>query len=336
MTGRLVRAASALGLSAVAVLSLSGTAHAASVGGLGVRPTHFDPTDPETRAFFKHTVSPGQSFSDSVTVTNASNEPLTVVVSSVDGLTSQTSGAVYANRTDPVTKSGSWMHAAMSTLTVAPHSDTEVPFTVDVPADAANGDHLAGLAFEDATPSTSGGTFAITQIVRAVVGVEVHVGGAGSFNAVAGTPRLVEMPGTKTASVVVPLKDTGELLGKPEVAVTLTRPGYNRRVTRSLDTILPGDNIDYPIVWPDDLVAGDYTIKVEVTGGGSSSTSTGHSTLGSTLAGAANNGADKHITVVSTPGGGSPMAPTLVIVLAAAVAGLLADRVRRSLRGRTA
>ncbi|MEN3273015.1 MAG: hypothetical protein V7636_1776, partial [Actinomycetota bacterium] len=188
MTGRVVRTASAAALAAVALLSLSGTAHAASVGGLGVRPTHFDPNDAETRAFFKRQVSPGESFTDSVTVTNASNAPLSVLVSSVDGLTSQTSGAVYANRTDAVAETGGWVHVGTSTLTVPPHSDIEVPFTVDVPADAVVGDHLAGLAIEDASPSTSGGTFSVTQVVRAVVGVEVRVGAGSGFSVVPGTP----------------------------------------------------------------------------------------------------------------------------------------------------
>lgn len=336
MTGRFARTAAAAALSAVALLSFGGTAHAASVAGLGVRPTHSDPNDPETRAFFKHQLSPGQSFSDSVTVTNASDAPLTVVVSSVDGLTAQTSGAVYANRTDPVTKTGGWVHAGTSTLTVAPHSDSEVPFTVDVPADAVAGDHLAGLAFEDASPSTSGGTFSVTQIVRAVVGVEISVGSGTAFAVSPGTPRLVEMPGTKTASIVVPLSNTGQLLGKPTLDVTLTDNGYTRHVTRALDTILPGDSIEYPFVWPDDLAAGDYSIKVDVKSGTTMSSSSGRSTLGTTLSGAANSGADKHITIVNAPGGGSPMMPAIVIGMGAVIVGLVADRARRSFRSRTA
>lgn len=337
MTGRLVRAVCAGAISAVALVSLGGTAHAASVAGLGVRPTHFDPNDPETRAFFKRQVSPGESFTDSVTVTNSSDVPLSVLVSSVDGLTSPTSGAVYANRTDAVGETGRWMRASTSTLTVAPHSETEVPFTVDVPADAVAGDHLAGLAFEDATPSSSGGTFSVTQVVRAVVGVEVRVAGGGSvFNVTPGTPRLGEMPGTKNAAIIVPLSNTGDLLGKPSIDMTLKGNGYTRRVSRALDTILPDDTIDYPFVWPDDLAAGEYTIKVDVTSGTTVSSSSGRSTIGATLAGAANGGAEKHVTVVNAPGGGSPMAPTLVIGMGAVIAALLADRVRRNFRSRPA
>jgi len=227
------------------------------------------------------------------------------------------------------------MHANAPTLTVPPHSDVDVPFTVDVPADAVAGDHLAGLAFEDASPSTSGGTFSVTQIVRAVVGVEVHVGAGTAFAATPGSPKLVQMAGTKTAAIVVPLTNTGQLLGKPTVDVTLTGNGYTRHVSRSLDTILPGDRIDYPFVWPDDLAAGQYSIKVDVTSGTTVSSSSGRSTLGATLAGAANGGADKHITIVNAPSGGSPAAPTIVIAFAAMLAAFVAEQARRSFRTRS-
>jgi hypothetical protein len=144
------------------------------------------------------------------------------------------------------------------------------------------------------------------------------------------------MDGTNNAAILLPLSNTGQLLGKPTIDVTLTGNGYTRHVTRALDTILPADTIDYPFVWPDDLVAGDYSIKVDVTSGTKVTSSSGRSTIGATLAGAANNGADKHVTVVNTPGGGSPMAPMVIIALVAVIAGLVADRVRRSFRSRTA
>lgn len=326
----------AAALIGLAVVGSAAPAHAAAVGGMGVRPANFDPNDPETRAFFKRQVAPGTEFSDAVVITNSSDVPLTVYVSSVDGLTSPTSGAVYANRTDPVTEAGAWVRPATPTLTVAPHADAQMPFTVRVPADAVAGDHLAGLAFEDATPKTSGGTFAVTQVVRAVVGVEVRVAGDAVFQPTSGTPRLEELAGTKNAAVIVPLADAGGLLGKPVLGVTLTNGTYDRRVERRLDTILPGDRIDYPFVWPDDLPAGDYRITVDVAGGARAATSAGTSTIGMTLSGAANDGAAKQVTVITSRAATSPVTGYVVIALGAIVLGLLGDRLRRTLRARTA
>ena len=340
MIRRSARLAAAVVFAAIGVLTFAGAASAASVGGLGVRPSHFDPNDPDTRAYFKRDVAPGGSFSDSVTVTNTSDAPLTVYVSAVDGLTSQTSGAVYANRTDPVSETGAWVTTGSSTLTIAPHGETQVPFTVHVPSDAVAGDHLAGLAFEDTTPHTSGGNFSVTQVLRAVVGVEVHVSGDAAFRMSPGTPTLLELPGTANAAVVVPLTNTGGLLGKPSLTVSLTSDdgGYKRSVERSLDTILPGDHIDYPFVWPDDLAPGRYRIAVEVSGAESVVASKGASTLGHRLAGAANPGASKHVTVVVSGSHNGPSMALLISVVAGLVLVLVLgmEHARRLLRSRLA
>ena len=74
------------------------------IGGFTVRPSHSDAADPATRAYFKRTVAAGGSFGDRALVGNTSDTSITVIVSPVDGLTGATSGAVYANRQDKITK----------------------------------------------------------------------------------------------------------------------------------------------------------------------------------------------------------------------------------------
>ena len=234
----------------------------ASAGfGIALRPAHADPADPATRAYFKPTVTPGQTFTDQVIVTNSGDAPIDLAVSGVHGLTASTSGAVYGNRQDPVKKAGAWVTPAAGTMTVAPHSELPVSFTVKVPNDAGAGDHLAGIAFEDVHPASAGGNFAVTQVVRAVMGVQVIVAGAGAFAAHVDDAALQSLPGVRAASVLVTLGNSGTRLGKPGLSVALSGPnGYERTVSRTLDTILPGDTIAYPLAWPDVLPPGDYTI----------------------------------------------------------------------------
>ena len=148
---------------AVAVLVAAGAfwlpAAPASAGfGIALRPAHADPNDPSTRAYFKPSAAPGETFTDQVIVTNTGDSPVELAVSGVDGLTAPTSGAVYGNRQDQVTKAGAWVSTAAGTVTVAPHSDLPVTFTVKVPKDAAAGDHLAGIAFEDVHPTSAAAT----------------------------------------------------------------------------------------------------------------------------------------------------------------------------------
>ena len=297
------RRAALLGVLPFATLVLglvaAAPAGAAAVGGLGVRPAHSDPADPATKAYFKPVIAPGGTFSDAVTVTNSSDAPMTLFVTPVDGLTSTGSGAVYANRQDPVEKAGRWVAPATGTVTVPPQGSLDVPFTVRVPGTAVPGDHLAGIAVEDAHPHSSGGTFSVTEIIRAVVGIQIQVPGAAAFTMTAGTPSLAKLPGTSNAAVTIPLVNTGGLLGKPALTVSLAGDGYSRTVTRALDTVLPGDHIDYPFVWPDDVRSGSYAISVSLTAGHAVTTTQGHSTIGQVLDGAANPGAAKQTTVAA-------------------------------------
>jgi hypothetical protein len=302
----------------------------ASAGfGIALRPAHADPNDSTTKAYFKPAVAPGETFTDQVIVTNTGDAPVELVVSGVDGLTAPTSGAVYGNRQDPVTKAGTWVSPSAGTVTVAPHAELGVPFTVKVPKDAAAGDHLAGIAFEDAHPTSAGGNFAVTQVVRAVMGVQVMVPGPGAFAVHLDNATLDALPGTKAASVLLTLGNNGARLGKPGLSVALTGPnGYSRTVTRTLDTILPGDTIAYPMAWPDVLQSGDYAITATVTAGpgtapGAASTfHTASVRLGTALGGVPSPGvvtpapASRH-----SRGRGYPVWLLVVVVAAAGIGG---------------
>jgi hypothetical protein len=313
---------------AAAVLAAAGLAWLpaapASAGfGIALRPAHADPADPSTKAYFKPTVAPGQTFSDQVIVSDTGDLPVELAVSSVDGLTAPTSGAVYGNRQDPVRKAGAWVGAASPTVTVAPHSELPVPFTVTVPADATAGDHLAGIAFEDLHPTSAGSTFAVTQIVRAVMGVQIVVPGPGAFALHVDNAALTPLPGTPAASVAVTLGNAGLRLGKPGLSVALRGPnGYQRTVDRMLDTILPGDTIAYPLAWPDVLQPGDYTVTATATGPGTASAAHTTSThLGATLSGVPAPGVVTPAPEGHSSSGGYPAMWLLVVLAAAAGVG---------------
>ena len=278
------RAAGVVAAAAV-VLAWLPAAPASAGFGIALRPAHADPADPATKAYFKPSIAPGDTFTDQVIVTNNGDAPVELAVSSVDGLTAPTSGAVYGNRQDQITKAGGWVTPSSATVTVAPHSELPVPFTVKVPKDAGAGDHLAGLAFEDTHPTQAGSKFAVTQIVRSVMGVQVIVPGPGVFAPHVDKSALESLPGIGAASVVVTLGNSGVRLGKPELSVALSGPdGYQKTVTRTLDTILPGDTIPYPMAWPDVLKTGNYTITATATApGGPAVSQTSSSHLGTAL-----------------------------------------------------
>ena len=303
---------------AVGVVAAAGApGWAQSVGGFGAAPAHSDPSDPATRAYFKPVIRPGGSLSDEVLVTSTSSRPVRLIVSAVDGLTGQTSGAVYANREDRVDRAGSWVTPAISSLTLAPHSQQLVAFTVHVPTAAVPGDHLAGIAFENADPIRAGGQFGVTTVVRTVVGVDIDVPGPAVSHIRLSGLGLAALPGLRYATVTIHIGDDGRKLVKPVLTVALEGPsGYHRTLRRALDTILPGDTIAYPFVWPDNLAAGDYVVTVTATNGAEREVETARLHLGTALQGTA---PPNKVVTTKTPLGTVPMVVLLAALLAMAL-----------------
>ncbi len=243
-------------------------ASAASIGGFGARPAHFNPAVPATRAYFIHTVRRGGSFGDQVIVFNNGSSSLPVRVYPVDGLTGATSGAVYGNRQNRLVAAGRWVRTTESDATVPAHGHLPVGFSVQLPGDVTPGVHLAGLAVEVANPHSSGGRFSVTEVLRAVVGIEIKVPGP-THRAIALHGVALAAPGSSaTAGLTVSLANVGGQLCKPQLSVALAGPGGSGRVIRQLDTVLPGDTIPYPVSWPRTLSEGKYSAVVTASGCG--------------------------------------------------------------------
>jgi hypothetical protein len=294
------------------------SAGAASLGGLSVRPAHFDAAHPTSRAYFTRAVAPGGSFSDAVIVSNTSSTPLSVYVYPVDGLTGATSGAVYANRQDGRRKAAKWLRMTTTQVTVPAHRQLSVAFAVHVPRSAKAGDNLAGIAVENARPIRSGGKFSVTEVMRAVVGVLVTVPGAAKPVLQLDTLALQPLPGTPLASVVVTLADTGRKLCKPTLSISLD----GRTVQRQLDTILPGDRIAFPFPWPQRLGAGTHNATARAFNCGAPTAVRATARLGASLSGPG-------ATPAHSPGakaGTTPWWPMPLVAIGGLLAGTLFAR----------
>jgi hypothetical protein len=268
-------------------------------GDISIAPEH---PSKESPSYYTLRVKAGTSVTEGLIIANHSDAAINLVVSPVDGLTGQTSGSVYANRQDKVYKAGLWVAPSVTTLVLQPQTQRTVTFMVKVPAGVPAGDHLAGVAVENTVPTTSSNGFAIRQILRNVIGVRVIVPGAATFKPSLKTLGISQIGSTGIGAVDVGLANAGTQLAKPTLAVSLIGPNaYQKKMTRDLDTVLPGDTIKYPFAWPDKLAKGSYDVTATLTGGGTSVTL--HSTvqLGAPLKGVT---PAKAAAVVAVPKGG--------------------------------
>jgi hypothetical protein len=101
------------------------------------------------RAFFNYLSSPGGQLSDHVAIANVSGGPLTLRVYATDAVSASGGGIGYLPASAKPTDAGTWLSVGslddVGHLTIAPGATSILPFTMKVPAQAAPGDHTAGL-----------------------------------------------------------------------------------------------------------------------------------------------------------------------------------------------
>jgi hypothetical protein len=214
--------------------------------------------------YFTPVVSAGGTSTGQLRITNVSSAELSLRVGAVDGLTGQTSGAVYAAQGAPRRWAALWVTPSVDVLSLAPGASSVVDVLVNVPLGASPGDHLAGLSVENAAPPlpSRGG---VTQIIRSVTAVLIDVPGPARFRPSIGWVHLRTPRRAPSSQVIVELGDAGNALGQPTLTVTMKAiGGAARRVTQVLDTILPGDHIAYVLQWPRRLARSRYALTVRL------------------------------------------------------------------------
>ncbi len=257
---------------------------AADTGGIGVAPAAQGGVDPVSNGFLVETAAPGGTVSGAVVVSNSTTTPTPASVYAADGITAVTTGVAFADDSQPPQSAGAWVTPAVTSVDLAPDSSQTVGFTVQVPAGATPGDHVAAIVVQQAA-TPGGGSVSISQVVRGVVPIDVQVSGAASAQAQLGPATLGTLPGTTLPAVLVPIVDVGTLMCRPTLSVTVaSSTGASSTVTRQLDLLLPGDNITYPFAWPSPLPTGTYDITAAVSGCGHATSSNAPPTVGGGVA----------------------------------------------------
>lgn len=301
---------------------------AASQPGIGVAPAHRQPGGVQ---YFVETTRAGTVFTDQAILANPGTQPVRVLLYPADGLTARTTGAVFADRSDRLRGAGAWLSVPTASMMLPANSRQLVSFTVHVPAGASPGDHLAGLAVENAAvTSRAAGALTVRTVNRSVIGVLIRVAGATTTAMRVSGVRIASLAGFGTASLNVEMANTGSRLVKPHLQVILRGPaGYRRSLTRQLDTVLPGDSLNFPQPWADKLPAGLYQVSVVLTAPGMiPATYSTHLSLGAVLPGShpGEHPATRAATGRRLP---SPLVIGGIALLAALLAGGLAGQRRR-------
>ncbi len=214
----------------------------------------------QQRVSFRYELEPGGTVTDSVTVTNFTDQPVVFRLYASDGvITADGQFDLLPSAEDPK-DIGSWITVSESEITVPGSSSASVPFTLTVPENATPGDHPGGIV----AALTRGGAGDNQVNVENRVGARVHLRVGGELKPVLSVSNVqVDYYGTwnplepGSADVTYDLENTGNvrlgsdqrigmqgLFGIPLTEKTAPRvaellPGSSIRVTERVDGIWP-------------------------------------------------------------------------------------------------
>jgi hypothetical protein len=208
------------------------------------------PNGPGERDWFVYTLNPGDTWGDTVAISNLSDRPMRFFIYSTDGLTIDGTGGFSALRDDvaPVDV-GSWVHLAANEYLVEPGMRIDVPFSVTVPDDAEPGDHAGVILAVDADdgsidPSTAGE--GVSFDVRRRIGARIYVRVNGEFTPALRIDELDVQQNGDAATVTWQISNTGNLRLNPTAEVRVTGL-FGRTVAtlpaQQLAEMLPGSNL---------------------------------------------------------------------------------------------
>ena len=216
------------------------------------------------RTLFEHQVSPGATYSDTMTIRNASSEVQVVRLSQTDyrfeaGASSQFPAAGAEARSN-----ARWITLSQNEVSVPPHGEVGVSYTVVVPRDAQpalEGSYWSVVLIEGEPPppppSAAPGTINLLTRIRYAVQIVTHLGTTGE-------PRV-----TFGGFAV---EDRNLLLDVAHVGTRACRPSLRLELYRDDGVLVNAQTVQRGLLYPStsvrqafalpELAHGSYTVLV--------------------------------------------------------------------------
>ncbi|WP_434741404.1 WxL protein peptidoglycan domain-containing protein [Micromonospora sp. SH-82] len=214
---------------------------------------------PTGRNYFIYDLSPGDTLTDHVGVSNLSDRPLAFEVYGTDAYTTTDGAFALLPAAQTATDVGSWVQFEQRRWTVEPGRRADIPFRLTVPANATPGDHAGGVigSIAQARTTQDGQRVLVDQRLAARIYLRV----AGEVQ-----------PAVTVESVTVAYDNPINPLGGGDAVVTYTlRNSGNIRVAGTGAVTLAGPfgwelaRTD-PVELPELLPGATFTVTERITG----------------------------------------------------------------------
>ncbi|XVU21415.1 WxL protein peptidoglycan domain-containing protein [Actinoplanes sp. CA-054009] len=206
---------------------------------------------PDGRDYIIRRAAPGERLTDYVGITNLTTEPLTFSVYGTDAYTTQDGSFALLAAAQKPTDVGSWIGLAASKYTVPANTRLDVPFSVNVPANATPGDHAGGVVTSIAQETTGANGQKVLVDQRVAARVYLTVAGAVAPRLTIDNVRLEYHQSANPAdggsmTVRYLVRNAGNLRLSGTGTVKVTGPfGWKLAQTGAMDIpeLLPGGSI---------------------------------------------------------------------------------------------
>jgi hypothetical protein len=251
--------------SSLATGALPTDVHGQSFGSFGIRPTQTTEDDPSGGAYFDYNLQAESGLSDEALVVNNSAGPVSLKLYAADGATAINGGTAFADSEEDRNGVRSWLSIETSSVDLEAGESVPVPFSVQVPATATPGDHVAGIIVEAPPKAGPGGGIGAAVIERVGVAVVVHVPGPGNESLALGGICLNQETGSNYFEV--PVANDGNVLTRAEGTLRLEYDDGSEVFQRDvvLGTVLPDDSTQLRMDAPFDPGPGDYVANLTLT-----------------------------------------------------------------------
>lgn len=211
-----------------------------STGTLVAEPEPDQPADLIGRGYFQLAMEGGQQRKVRIVVGNTSSEPMTIRAYPVDGLPTPGGGISFNTFDQPVVRDGTWLSLDSPSMELAPGESRRVTATINVAPNATTGDHVAGIAVEDARsrPSSTDAQVVINVFYRRAIAVVVAV--PGERTSALDVDSVALSQDARGNHAVVQIRNTGNTLLKATGTLEITGlQASGRAQTFTVDTLIP-------------------------------------------------------------------------------------------------
>lgn len=164
-------------LALFATMTLMSAPVGAEGSGIGIKPANPDPSNKRTESIFVYNKNAGDTYTDEVEIINSSDASKSVRLYAVDATVSTGGAFACSQAAEKKLDAGSWIRLANESHTLSAQSSKKVAFRVNVPKQAAPGEHGGCLVIEEVGAPTTDGGNGITLSFRSAVRVSITVAG---------------------------------------------------------------------------------------------------------------------------------------------------------------